>query len=61
MTLSSKEKITNKVTLYKKELSELTDKDSWKKIWISELESLAPILKKGFAEGFYKEDKTLFK
>lgn len=61
MTLSSKEKITNKVTLYKKELLELTDKDSWKKIWISELESLAPILKKGFTEGFYKEDKTLFK
>ncbi len=44
-----------------KELKELSKKDSYKSIWKKELEALKPILLKGFANGFYKEDETLFK
>jgi len=61
MTLSAKEKLKAKSINYQKELEELQCEDSWKKIWIAELDALVPILKKGFAEGFYREDSSMFK
>lgn len=54
-------KLQKKLKELKKELNELSKKDSYKSIWKKELEALKPILDKGFVNGFYKEDETLFK
>ena len=54
-------KLLKKLKLLKEELNILQKHDSYKNIWKSELNKLRPLLLKGFTDGFYKEDETLFK
>ena len=45
-----------------KSLYEFYSQDNiYKKIWIDEINSLSKILKKGFTEGFYRENESVFK
>lgn len=61
MTKSAKDRLEERIKKHSKELEFLEDPDAWKKIWIQELNDLIPVLKKGFAEGFYREDSSKFK
>lgn len=54
-------KLLKRLKSLKKELKELTEPESYKKIWQEEINQLWPLIEKGVEEGFYKEDDTLFK
>ncbi len=54
-------KIKKRKAVLEQELAVLSEENSYKKIWISEIESLIPVLDNGFKNGFYKEDESLFK
>jgi hypothetical protein len=54
-------KLLKRLKSLKKELKELAEPGSYKKIWRDEITQLWPLIKRGVEDGFYKEDDTLFK